>query len=914
MKPSTQSPLKVIALVLAFLTMAVVSQEARAATFNIADGDVPGLIAAINSANANPGSHTINLAPGGAYTLTAVAEDDGYAGGAGLPYIRHTLTINGNGATIQRSSAAGTPDFRIIYVFLTDLTLNAVTIRGGRGGNVNRGGGGIGMIGSNLNVADSTITDNVGFGAGGGGIGSFISTFKIENSTISYNTSFSGYGGGGIINFAAGATSTITSSTIFENQNDSGRGDAIADAFSAPGTTVVKNSVLASPTRGLSDDCYAAPGVVVSQGHNIAGDSTCSLTGPGDMNSTNPLLGPLANNGGNTSTHAVLNGSPAIDAIPLADCTNTAGIPITTDQRGVGRPQGARCDIGAYEFGDSLASRWQAEGNALDSAGINNGTLLNGTTFTAGVSGQAFRFDGIDDRVSVPNSPNLNVGTGDFTVSFFAKFNDLANNGNGLIHKDTFGNEAGYRGWLFNICDTCLGGGGIGIETRTPGIDTNARYPKSNFVIGRWYHIAAVRQSNVLYLYIDGVLRVTVAEASPTDLSNGADLEFGSLSSGSRQDFDGALDEITFHNRALSASEIGELSSFDSSPPLITPTVTGSLGNNDWYTSDVAVSWSVTDPESGVSTSTGCDTTSVTADTTGVTFTCSATSGGGSANQSVTIKRDATAPAVSCGSADGAWHSADASIACTGSDNFSQLANAGDANFSLTTSVSVGTETANASTGSRSVCDNAGNCATAGPVTGNKIDKKSPVITITAPTAGNYLLNQAVPVNFNCTDGGSGVATCAGTSANGSALNTALAGARTFTVSATDNAGNSAAPSLVNYTVNFGFQILFDQTKTHKSGSTIPIKIRLVDANGANVSSPANLVHAVSVIQIASQASPLVDDAGSANPDFDFRYDASLGGYIFNLKTTGYGTGSYLLNFIAAGGSTVYSVGFQVKQ
>lgn len=350
MHTSQHVVLKAIALAVLCLTLLIPLQIAYANVFNIADGDVPGLIAAINAANASSGPDTINLAPGGTYTLTAVAEDDGYAGGAGLPYIRRPLTINGNGATIQRSSAAGTPDFRIVYVLLSDLTLNGVTIRGGRGGNVNRGGGGIGMIGSNLNVADSTITDNVGFGAGGGGIGSFISTFRIENSTISHNTSFSGYGGGGIINFAAGATSTITSSTIFENRNDSGRGDAIADAFSGPGTMVVKNSVLASPTRGVSDDCYAAPGVVVSQGHNIAGDGTCSLTGPGDMNSTNPLLGPLANNGGNTPTHALLNGSPAIDAIPLADCTNTAGIPITTDQRGVFRPQGARCDIGSYEI------------------------------------------------------------------------------------------------------------------------------------------------------------------------------------------------------------------------------------------------------------------------------------------------------------------------------------------------------------------------------------------------------------------------------------------------------------------------------------------------------------------------------------------------------------------------------------
>jgi|GEM_PF-1831257 len=856
MKPPTRSRLKVITLLLAVLALAVVSQEVRAATFNIANGDVPGLIAAINAVNVGPGPDTINLAPGGTYILTAVAEDDGYSGGAGLPYIRRPLTINGNGATIQRSSAAGTPDFRIVYVWLSDLTLNGVTIKGGRGGNVNRGGGGIGMVGSKLNVADSTITDNVGFGLGGGGIGSIASTFRIENSTISHNTSFSGYGGGGIINVAAGATSTITSSTIFENQNDSGRGDAIADAFSGPGTMVVKNSVLASPTRGVSDDCYAAPGVVVSQGHNIAGDGTCSLTGPGDMNSTNPLLGPLANNGGNTSTHALLAGSPAIDAIPLTDCTDTAGAPIITDQRGVFRPQGARCDTGSYEIVPSGGpDRYNDRQSFL--------TALCPTATTKTID-----FSTKDDGTFITD-PNADT-----------YFETLT------LRGVTFHQVQSYYNSLIYYFPTAVIKADLPPNTFSFGVDLSPGYGAA------------------------GTFTITLSTGQTYYINTGGTSAFFGVISSTPIEWA----SFSFNNNYLIIDNFVVGTACDSTPPVITPTVTGTLGNDGWYTSDVEVSWSVTDPECGISTSTGCDTTNVTADTNGVTFTCTATSGGGSSNQSVTIKRDASAPSVSCGSSDGAWHSSDVSIACTSSDNFSQLANAGDASFSLATSVSAGMETANASTGNRSVCDNAGNCTNAGPITGNKIDKKSPVITITAPSAGNYLLNQAVSVNFNCTDGGSGVASCVGTSANGGALDTSAAGARTFTVSATDNAGNSASPSVVNYTVDFGFQVLFDQSKAHKSGSTIPIKIRLVDANGANVSSAATLLHAVSVVQTASQASPFIEDAGNSNPDFDFRYDASLGGYIFNLKTTGYGTGSYLLKFVAGGSSTVYAVGFQVRQ
>ena len=207
--------------------------------------------------------------------------------------------------------------------------------------------------------------------------------------------------------------------------------------------------------------------------------------------------------------------------------------------------------------------------------------------------------------------------------------------------------------------------------------------------------------------------------------------------------------------------------------------------------------------------------------------------------------------------------------------------------------------------------DQSGNIESAKSIT-IKLDKSAPTISVAAPIAGSYLLNQAVTVSYNCADGGSGVSDCTGTIPSGGQLDTASVGAKSFTVTATDLAGNVAAPTSVNYSVKFGIQALFDQTKAHKAGSAVPIKIRLVDAVGSNVSSAGLPVHAVSVIQVSSQASTALDDAGSSNPDFDFRYDPSLGGYIFNLKTTGYGTGAYLLNFAAGGGT--YSVGFQVRQ
>jgi hypothetical protein len=88
----------------------------------------------------------------------------------------------------------------------------------------------------------------------------------------------------------------------------------------------------------------------------------------------------------------------------------------------------------------------------------------------------------------------------------------------------------------------------------------------------------------------------------------------------------------------------------DSTPPVITPTVTGTQSGG-WFTSNVTVSWAVADPESSFTTS-GCATETVTSDTNGTTFTCSATSDGGTSTESVTIKRDTTGPSISSATAD----------------------------------------------------------------------------------------------------------------------------------------------------------------------------------------------------------------------------------------------------------------------
>jgi probable HAF family extracellular repeat protein len=86
----------------------------------------------------------------------------------------------------------------------------------------------------------------------------------------------------------------------------------------------------------------------------------------------------------------------------------------------------------------------------------------------------------------------------------------------------------------------------------------------------------------------------------------------------------------------------------DSTPPVITPKISGTPGNNGWYRSAVTVNWSVTDPESGIVSSTGCAPTNLTADTAGITLTCSAINGVGlSTSVPITIKIDKTPPVIS---------------------------------------------------------------------------------------------------------------------------------------------------------------------------------------------------------------------------------------------------------------------------
>jgi hypothetical protein len=238
--------------------------------------------------------------------------------------------------------------------------------------------------------------------------------------------------------------------------------------------------------------------------------------------------------------------------------------------------------------------------------------------------------------------------------------------------------------------------------------------------------------------------------------------------------------------------DIGAFELVDSTPPVITPNVSGTLGGNGWYTSDVQVSWTVSDDESAITSTNGCDATSINSDTTGTTLSCEATSYGGTKSVSVTIKRDATAPTASASTSgtpgNNGWYVSDVTVSFSGSDALSGIASC-DADVILS-SDGAGQSTSGVCT------DNAGNVSATATASGINIDKTAPVVSVTGVSDGaTYTLGSVPTADCDTTDALSGVDTEASLSLSGG--NPDGSGTITATCDgALDNAGNSGSASV----------------------------------------------------------------------------------------------------------------------
>ena len=150
-----------------------------------------------------------------------------------------------------------------------------------------------------------------------------------------------------------------------------------------------------------------------------------------------------------------------------------------------------------------------------------------------------------------------------------------------------------------------------------------------------------------------------------------------------------------------------------------------------------------------------------------------------------------------------------------------------------------------------------------------------------------------------------------GTFSSAFATNSLAAGTYTIAYSFGGDGNFNSASGAGTLTVGYGIVALYDQTKVHQSGSTIPIKLAITDVNGNNLSSAGTIVNAVGMSLVSTTVYGPVADSGNSNPDNNFRFSGDS--YIFNLQTTGLVTGIYNLYFRVGADPTLHTVQFQVK-
>ncbi len=335
------------------------------------------LRAAIQEANFHPNQDGINFALPTPATINLTL---------GELQITSNVYIAGPGArklTVQRSPAQGTPDFRIFWINFTDgLQLIPLTIRGlsVKNGKTNTDGGGIYInYSTTVHLIDAAVTGNTAAGSGGGIFNA--GTINIKRSLIASNTA-NGLFSGGLHNITQNTNSIISDSTFTNNSggqggaiNNSGNLLLINDTISHNTATGGGSSILNNKSGNVSvlntiigmdtgSPSSSLAGAFTSLGNNLVTDArnstgfTNGVNGDqvSDNNSINPLLGALADNGGQTDTRALLQGSPAINkgsnCIYYGDCAAPVpqGFYLFTDQRlRFLRLGGAAVDVGAVE-------------------------------------------------------------------------------------------------------------------------------------------------------------------------------------------------------------------------------------------------------------------------------------------------------------------------------------------------------------------------------------------------------------------------------------------------------------------------------------------------------------------------------------------------------------------------------------
>jgi len=318
---------------------------------------------------------------------------------------------------------------------IDNSTISNNTVRGEGGGVfINTGTATI------VTIYDSTISGNTASVTGGGlGNGGGIATtgnqgtINLTNCTISGNRADANGGGAAFVSVNANAVNltnvTITNNTADNDNNGSGAGGGFSQ-----GTTSVtlRNTIVAgnfNSTAATRDDISGA--VVNTSSYNLIGDGTgmSGITNGTNNNQVgsgaspiNALLGPLANNGGPTETHALLTGSPAID-------TGSNAAAPTADQRGVLRPYNGTADKGAYELNDAVPPDTTITGNPTNPSNSTSATFtFTGSDNVTPAGNLTFQCQLDNGGFSACTSPRTYTGLAAGSHTFQVRAIDGANN------------------------------------------------------------------------------------------------------------------------------------------------------------------------------------------------------------------------------------------------------------------------------------------------------------------------------------------------------------------------------------------------------------------------------------------------------------------------------------------------------
>jgi CSLREA domain-containing protein len=450
-------------------------QPAQAATFTVtktsdtADGACNAdcsLREAVIAANAAAGPDTIVIPPG-RYVLSLPGTDENASANGDLDITGDT-TVRGAGASSTIIDANGTvTNSRALHILVgTTVTITGVTVTGGNelGAFYPNSGGGIFIDdATQFNLTDSVITGNrTEYWSGGLDIegpsliqnvtvsnnvaGQAAGGAEVESEGVTFiNVTFSGnraneHGGGLALHDPGTSFNNVT---IVGNRSDADNtgGSHSGGGLYADRTTTIRNTIIAGNSAGASTDpdCTDTGTNLTSLGHNVVQvPGSCSFSAAGDKAGIDPLLGLLADNGGPAPTHALLSGSPAIDA-GGTDCA-------PTDARGVPRPQGAGCDAGAYELA-------LCQGTVVNRVGTAGNDTLVGTSAADGFLAQ----DGNDVAKGLGGNDRACLGAGNDTGAGGPGKDRL----NGEKGKDRLKGQGGndrLKGGPGK--DTCIGGGG----------------------------------------------------------------------------------------------------------------------------------------------------------------------------------------------------------------------------------------------------------------------------------------------------------------------------------------------------------------------------------------------------------------------------------------------------------------------